>query len=402
MELYYKNNKRGYGILSVTKDRGYNMSMLTVNPKEYGVLLYTCFLNKVPFFIQGGPGIGKSEIPRQIFGDEAEKQGLIFMEWSDATKADKIKAIGDPTKYFVFHDARTSQMDTTALQGVPNMNNAEMLENIPYSWVVYFTTVGANGVIFFDEINLAAPIVQSITYSAINDRVISDRRMADNVYVFAAGNRTKDQAHTFKMPLPLRDRFAECEIKHNTDDWLEWAISNGVNPHIISFIGWKPGSLYTCDTCKGNKPTTPRGVVRCSDLIKGLDIVKDEDEVHSLASIAAGESFATNFQAYVKCYKKLNWEKLFKNPASVQDLELSAQWAISAGVAERFQTRPADLAQAEKLFLICEHQREDFTINSLRMMRDFNPKAFSDLFKKMKKGRAYAQKYGKFILDQAV
>lgn len=370
---------------------------LEIKPSEYEALLLQCFKVKQPLFVRGGPGIGKSAIPRQVFKQLAKNQGLIFIEWSDLSIEKKKEAITNPSKYFAFMDQRTSQMDTTSLQGIPNMTKSDLLENIPYSWVVYVTQPDAHGAIFFDEINLAAPIVQSITYSAIHDRVISDRRISNHIFVFAAGNRQKDQAHVFDMPLPLRDRFAEVDIKIDTEDWLNWAMQNGINPHLIAFINWKGTYLYRVEENRNMKPSTPRGVHRASTLIDGKDIVSEE--VHMLVSISCGEAFATEFQAYTKCYSQLNWNKILKDPTCVKDYDLGQKYAISAGCADRFQRSPKDVELLGKLFAVAENLREDFALNTFRMMRDYNKADFGDGLRKLKKGAEFANRYGKFMID---
>jgi len=371
---------------------------LTLKPHEYAELLIECEAVNQPLFVRGGPGIGKSAIPRQVFEQLAQERGKIFLEWSDLTIDQKMACIKDPQKYYIFGDFRTSQMDTTSLQGVPNMMNTEVLENIPYSWVVYFTQAKANGAIFFDEINLAAPIVQSITYSAIHDRVVSDRRLSENVFIFAAGNRSQDRGNTFDMPLPLRDRFAECEITHDVEDWCEWASTNKINPHLISFIKWRPTYLYKIEVGKVEKPSTPRGVHRASTLMASRDILSDK--THMLISISCGEAFATEFQAYVAYYKTIEWDVLFSNPASAENLKPDQMYAVSAGLAEKFQKDPKDLKLLEKIFKVAEaFSRADFTLNTFRMMRDFDAKNFGKGITALGKAKEFAQKYGKFMVS---
>jgi len=372
-------------------------ALLSVTTNEYGDLLEICYNAMTPLFVNGGPGIGKSAIPRQRFSRIAREQHLQYVEWADLMTDEKKACIARPGDYFVLMDARTSQMDTTSIQGVPNMLNTEMLENIPYSWVVYMTQKEANGAIFFDEINLAAPIVQAITYSAIHDRVISDRRMGNNVYIFAAGNRQQDRAHTFDMPLPLRDRFAEVEVTHHVEQWIDWARIAKINPHLIAFIDWKPQRLYKIDIDVNDKPSTPRGLERASKLIGDRKI--NSDKVHQLVSISAGAAFATEFQAYTECYSKLNWPVLLKNPKSVRDLTLGAQYAVSAGCSEQFLRDKKNHKQTEQLLFLAEAMRQDFTINTFRMMRDADKSAFTASLQKLNKGKDFASKYGKFIMD---
>lgn len=378
--------------------------MYTVKTKDYANLLRTCEAIKQPLFIQGGFGIGKSAIPRQVFSKLAKERKLEYVEWSDLDTVQKEKVLSNPGDYYVFMDARTSQMDTTSLQGIPNMNKTERLENIPYSWVVYFTHPDAHGAIFFDEINLAAPIVQSITYSAIQDRVISDRRLADDVYVFAAGNRQQDRAHTFDMPMPLRDRFAECEVEHDADEWVEWAIENKINPHLVNFVRWKKSYLYNYKPEVKVKPSTPRGIHRASNLIKHLDMNNGDHaaSIHQLVSISAGEGFATEFQAYTTVYQALNWDALFKKPSTIESMSVDKQYAIAGGLIERFQSKPKDKELFQKICTCVYNLKEDLAVFCLRSMKEFDIKAFGDILRETGENKTVIERYGKFIVDMPV
>jgi hypothetical protein len=374
--------------------------MYTIKTPEYESLLPSCYDVKQPLFVAGGPGIGKSAIPRQVFKKIAEQENRKFVEWADLSLKDKQEALEKPEEFWIFADMRTSQMDTMSLVGIPNMANTEMLENIPYSWVIYFTNPESRGCIFFDEINLAAPIVQSITYSAIHDRVISDRRIADDIYVFAAGNRAEDKAHTFDMPLPLRDRFAECEVAIDVEAWLSWAQKSKVNPHLISFINWKPSNLYNADKVKAEKPATPRGIERASRLLGDADIT--DDKSHMLTSISCGESFATEFEAYCKVYRQLDWNDLLKTPSKVKDLPLDQQYAISAGLVDRFKRvvdAGSDKNNLTPLFDVADHLREDFAVFSYRMMSGLGDKMLVNAVKSIGRQATFAKKYAKYLLD---
>ncbi|MHA2067899.1 MAG: hypothetical protein ACXABY_26355 [Candidatus Thorarchaeota archaeon] len=349
------------------------MAYFEASTAEYRNLLNACYRALEPLMVYGGPGIGKSAIPRQLFRDIAEDKGLLFCEWNDLTLDEKKACIDNPADYFVFFDQRTSQMDTTSLQGIPNMTKVDLLENIPYSWVVFATKKESQGVVFFDEINLAAPIVQSITYSAIQDRVISDRRLADGVFVFAAGNRANDKAHTFDMPGPLRDRFCELEVSHSHKEWIQWAARSNVNPHLIPFIGWKPGSLYTIETTKVGKGSTPRRVEKASKLLREIDILSDE--AFAMLSICCGQPFAIEFQAYQKAHGELEWDKIFKNPKMVKDLPLDQRWAVNGGLFDKFKESVSSDKQVDKIFEIVTYMDPDFAVNAMRMFREVSLEA---------------------------
>ena len=244
----------------------------------------------------------------------------------------------------------------------------------------------------------SAPIVQSITYSVIHDRTISDRRISDDVWIFAAGNRQEDQAHTFDMPMPLRDRFAEVEITVNADNWVQWAIESGINPHLIAFVSWKPSYLYKMDAASADKPSTPRGIERASKLIGDHDV--SSDMAHMMLSISTGEAFATEFQAYVKCYRKVNWAQLMKKPEMAKDFDVGTTFAVGAGLAERFAKDPTDLKLFEAIMNVTDNfRKEDFVLSTFKMMTTYDIANFGKGIRKLGRMASYTRKYGKFMID---
>ena len=369
--------------------------MYATTTKGYKAMLMDCYETKVPLMVYGGFGIGKSQIPRQVFSDLAESKKREFVYWEDTTDDQKNEIIANAKDYFVFCDQRIGQMDATDLRGIPNMMDTDKLKTIPYSWVIYFTQPEADGVIFFDEINLAPPTVAGSAYQIINDRTISDRRLSDNVFCMGAGNRAQDKAHIFEMPMPLHDRFAEVEIGVDVDGWCEWAASN-VNPHLVSFINWKPSRLYHADCKKGDKPSTPRSVERASRLLRDLDIT--DNHAFELVSIACGEAFAAEFQAYAKYYSQLNWDAIYKKPETVSKFELDKLFAVAGGMTDQFLKGCKD-ERFEQMMQVCLEMRPDFAIVGLKMMKDGNNKKFKTQIKKCKHFKEIVKTHAKFIID---
>jgi hypothetical protein len=361
----------------------------------YKNMLRKCYEKKVSLMVYGGFGIGKSMIPRQEFEAIAKAKKKQFVLWEHTTDVEKNEMIENPEKYFVFCDQRIGQMDSTDLRGIPNMMDTDKLKTIPYAWVIYFTTEGADGVVFFDEINLAPPTVAGSAYQIINDRCISDRKLADDVFCMGAGNRSCDKAHIFDMPMPLHDRFAEVEIDVNLDDWTEWASGN-INPHLISFINWKPNRLYHADVKKGDKPSTPRAIERASRLL-GDDDITDNDAFETIA-ISCGEAFAAEFQAYAKYYSQLNWANIYKNPESVKKFEMDKLWAVAGGMTDQFLKGVDDKVFGQMMNVTLE-MRPDFALVGLKMMKDGDKKKFVTQIKKCKNFQQIVKTHAKFIID---
>tara|TARA_Y100000034_G_scaffold96491_1_gene117519 strand:+ start:4913 stop:6034 length:1122 start_codon:yes stop_codon:yes gene_type:complete len=367
--------------------------MVKVNAKTYSQVLKRSYKTKDPVFIYGAPGIGKSEIPKQVFAAIAKAKGLEFVVWDHASKEQKAEMFENKAKYFVLCDQRLSQMDTTDLRGIPKMNS-DRIDPMPPSWVLYFCDSDADGVIFFDELNLATPVVQGSAYQIIHDRSMADMKLTKKALLIAAGNRAEDKAFTFELAEPLRDRFNEIELYPDVESWTTWAAKAQVNPHLIAFINWKEAYLYRRSDNGADKMTTPRGIARASRMIGPLSITAADANLY--VSMAVGEAFATEFQAYVKYFEELNWETIFAQPDTVSGMEVNKLFAVSGGLSEHFMK---EYKNFDKVLTVIEHLPEEFGVMTLRLMKDAQPASFkrraesSKIFK-----TTVGPKLGKFII----
>jgi hypothetical protein len=370
--------------------------MLQVNMAGMDSMVQECYEKKVPLFIAGGVGIGKSHRIRYWAETFAKKENKKFLDWAKTSMDQKLEAIKNADDYFVFCDQRISQKDPTDLQGIFNLSNKDMLDYIPHSWCLYYTQEKAHGIIFFDEINLATPLVSGSAYQIIHDRIISDRKLADDVFVVSAGNRACDKAYVFEMPLPLEDRFMQVELLVDADAWCDWAIAEGVSPHLISFIKWKPTYIYKINDKRTDKSSTPRGITRADKLIRGKDIT--ETLVHQLVSASVGEAFATEFGAYVKLFQKLDWKTIFDNPKSIKDFAIDKKYALMGGMVELFN-KTSDQPMFDNIMGVLMVIDEDYAIITLRQIIAGKKAEFRRCIKKAKSADAFIQKYAKYIVE---
>jgi len=367
--------------------------MLPVNAEEYIDMLKVSWQTKLPLMTYGAPGIGKSDIVRQVFPDIANSMNRKFAEWAHLTHDEKLECIKTPSKYFIMSDQRIGGMDSTDLRGLPKFSG-DWIETTPYSWVGYFTQIGAAGVIFLDEINLAPPTVAGQAYEIILSRTVGDRKIAADVLVLGAGNRATDRAFTFEMPMPLRDRFNEIELSPDVETWTKWAAKSGINPHLISFVNWKEMYLYSLDKVKGSdKGSTPRSICRASALIGDGDI--SGNTTRKYITCSCGQAFAVEFQAYVKYYMELNWAQIFKKPEMVAGFSVDKCWAVSGGLVEKYRK---DETLFDSLLDVISYMRKDFAIVSLKMICNADAKKFAKSVGTSKNFSKLAKEYGKYLL----
>lgn len=175
----------------------------------------------VPLMI-GSPAVGKSALVHQI----AKEFGL--------------KVI----------DLRLSQCDPTDLLGFPTIDKETGKSK--YAPLSTFPVEGdalpegCNGwLLFLDEMPSAPPAVQKASYKLILDRMVGDHKLHKNVAIVAAGNREEDGALVEKLSTALQSRVVHFDVVVDAKVWLEWAVNNGIDHRITSFIRFKPDNLYT-------------------------------------------------------------------------------------------------------------------------------------------------------------
>jgi hypothetical protein len=246
----------------------------TVTAVEARRALVRCFKRQRPVFLWGPPGIGKSELVASIASDLGGKM----------------------------IDLRLSQMEPTDLRGIPfyNKDNGKMdwappIDLPDEEMASKYPII----VLFLDEMNSAAPAVQSSAYQLILNRRIGKYHLPDNVVMVAAGNRESDKGVTYRMPSPLSNRFVHLEMRVDFDSWLNWAVQNNVHKDVVGYVSFAKQDLYDFDPrSSGRSFATPRSWTFVSELLD------DENTFDSgtvdLISGAVGEGIAVKFMAHRK------------------------------------------------------------------------------------------------------
>ena len=263
---------------------------------------------KVPTFLWGAPGIGKSSIVKQI----ADEKGLEFI------------------------DLRLALMDPTDLKGIPFYDK----ETHTALWAPpAFLPRKGEGILFLDELNSAAPAVQSSAYQLILDRRIGEYELPDGWAIVAAGNREGDRGVTYRMPAPLANRFVHFELEVNVDDWREWAYRSSLDARIIAYISYKNEHLFTFDAKSEAKSfATPRSWEYVGNILKaGIE----KSLLLETISGAVGRDIAVSFLSFVKVMERLpDIDGIINAAETQQSEEIDVLYALSSGLVSKYLQNP--------------------------------------------------------------
>ena len=352
-----------------------DISIRQVGPKAAKRSIRKAIQTRRPTFLWGPPGIGKSDIVKQI-GVDAGREVV---------------------------DVRLALWEPTDIKGIPyyNADQGKMVWAPPAELP---TDPDSNAIIFLDELNSAPPAVQAAAYQLILNRRVGTYELPKGVDVVAAGNREGDRGVTYRMPAPLANRFIHLEMKIDFDDFQEWAVMNHVHPEVVGYVGFAKQDLYDFDPKSPSKAfATPRSWVFVSDLLKDDDC--DIDTLHNLIAGAVGDGLAVKFMAHRKIAGRLpKAEDILKG--KVKDLqikEVSAMYSLTVSLCyelkDQAEKKAKDFdAQADCFF---RYMMDNFPTELVVMGAKTGLTNYNLPFDatKMKSFDEFHKRFGKYVLS---
>lgn len=217
-----------------------------MTPSQIKKNLDALWTTRWPAFIWGPPGVGKSAIVARLAAD----RGLTLV------------------------DIRAPLLDPTDLRGIP----AVVGDRAEWFAPSFLPREGAApGILFFDELNAAPPIVQASLYQLVLDRRIGEYRLPDGWRIVAAGNREQDRSVVFRMPDALANRFVHLDFTPSFDDWRDWAVGRHLNPMIVAFLSLRRELLHKPGGSERAFPT-PRSWEIAADILDAFGSAVPSDD----------------------------------------------------------------------------------------------------------------------------
>lgn len=258
---------------------------------------------------QGEPGIGKSAMLKVL----AKQNPTHETAYIDCTLLD----LGDfalPYTENLLTDVNQSTGVTKVTKFAPNAR-FKMHEGKPV-------------IVMLDEIGKAMKAVKNVLLTLMLEHRIGDHYLPEGSIVFGTTNLLSDGVGDM-LEAHARNRVAFVTVrKPDADEWIEWAISNEVDPTIIAWVKQFPHALasYTDASQKDNpyifNPTragmgavvTPRSLEKASHIAKQRGELGDALTI-SLLTGTIGESAARDMQAFFTVVDKLpTWEAIVADP----------------------------------------------------------------------------------------
>ncbi len=250
------------------------INTVPVTPNRVLQCLEPLYQLRLPAFLHGAPGIGKSSLIR----DFAQAKGIDLQI------------------------VLLSQIEAADLRGLPALNHASQT-TIWYR--PEFLPTEGEGILFLDELTGAEPRLQVAAYQLILDRRIGEYRLPDGWWVVGAGNSPDDGAVAYDMGSALADRLVHFKVVAEPKEWIKWGQNHDIAPEVLTFIQVKPDFLESNQMQQAAGQLigpTPRSWERVSRVM-GAEPSRDAREF--LVAGIVGEAAAAEFFHVVEELKDL-------------------------------------------------------------------------------------------------
>jgi hypothetical protein len=288
------------------------------------------------------------------------RAGLNTMVWGSPGigKSDIIMQLGKQLNRSVL-DLRANLFDPVDVRGVPHIVKDAAQSVTEWAVPSIFPTEkdGVSGILFIDELPSAPPATQNAFLQLLLTGQLGEYHLPSGWGIVAAGNRISDRAAVFQTPSTVKNRFRHCNLIPNLDNWCKWAMQNGVDDSITSFLRMKPDLLHSFHPDDNAFPT-PRTWSFVSKLFalgytdQNSDI-NAEDRYYDIAG-CIGDGPAGELITFLEHREKMpDIDKLLAEPNSfkIDKNEVSIMYAVCGAIASRatLETCPNICKIADKM-----------------------------------------------------
>lgn len=366
-----------------------------VNLTKLQELLNIYYKNKESLYLWGKPSTGKTSIIRQFAQKKAKEMGLEYSE-------DKFGP-----NYFTMKVITMSQYDAPDLRGMPVITKDSNGENITRFIATEELPREGQGIIFFDELNLATEDVRASIYNYILEGRLSNLPNPGNKYWrVAASNSESDMSGVQNTGLALLSRFSHLEVDPDSDEIINYFLEKEFDTRIIGYLKNFTEDIfpkkYNDDLLISKANPFPRKWESASNMIKEFDTSKNMSLITDIVASCVGHETAVRFGAYCKLANKVNIPEIIKDPTTLKKFETddelrkdksSLYYALITEITALWYKNDKKLTN-DKVIEICDNLPTEFAISMLHMvvMKKSDQIAKATGFKK------YVEKVGKFII----
>lgn len=296
-----------------------------------------------PLLLMGAPGIGKTQIMRQI-AQECEI-GLVSYTITHHTRQ---SAVGLPMicqKEYNGHSFTVTEYT--------------MSEIIASVYEIMEQTGLQEGILFIDEINCVSETLAPTMLQFLQNKTFGNQSVPQGWVIVAAGNPPEYNKSVREFDVVTLDRLRKMEIQPDLSVWKKYAHSVGVHSAVLTYLEIHPEYFYRItQDVDGIQFVTARGWEDLSSLLKVYESMGISAEENIVSQYLQHTEIAEDFAAYLSLYQKYGEDYQIESILNGNPSSACYAKAQNAGFDERLTLVGLLLAGLEQRF--CDAVNAEF------------------------------------------
>ena len=182
--------------------------------------------NRIPFYLEGKPGIGKTEIVRQI----AKELEIGFVSFS------------------ITHHTRNSLLGLPVITELENEKYTKYTMSEIIAAVLEKKELGqTEGILLLDEFNCASDTVMPTMLSFLQTRNIGQHQLPEGWTIVLCGNPKEYNKSARSFDAVILDRVRRLSIESHLQDFLEYAKEINLHQTVLDFLTAYNKYFYRCN-----------------------------------------------------------------------------------------------------------------------------------------------------------
>ena len=242
-----------------------------------------------PLMLIGAPGLGKTAIMSQI----AAELGIGYVSYT-ITHHTRQSAIGLPMIEKEEYDGKEY-----------SITRYTMSEIIASVYDAIKSDGFKEGILFIDEINCVSETLAPAMLDLLQNKKFGPHPIPDGWILVAAGNPPEYNDSAREFDVATLDRVRVIDVEADSDVWMKYAMSAGINDAITYYLKIKPQNLLKIErTVDGTHYVTPRAWEDLSVVLNEYESKGIRAGVPLLSQYIKDPEVASEFNKYKEFYEK--------------------------------------------------------------------------------------------------
>ena len=167
-------------------------------------------------------------------------------------------------------------------------------------------------------------------------KVFGQHKIPEGWIVVTAGNPPEYNQSVREFDMVTQDRLKRIDIEPDYDVWKEWAVNEGVEACVLSYLDIRKDDFYKVEnTIDGRSFVTPRGWVDLSNMMKLYKMNDIEVDELLVRQYLQNEKTARQFMAFYELWNKYESDYRIKDILTGKDTDALIERAKQAGFDEK-------------------------------------------------------------------